>query len=107
MNWLWINQIRNWWSDNHTVSNGIRIIRRIGNNIFRLMLIVILIDYFYTAFPERFQTIYGWFDEWLQFGEFSIRTTIQLMFPPFTSQSIEFWAEYNEAVFNWLSTLHF
>ena len=125
MNWITtlINHLRNWWSTNHTeVEQGIdnfwRGFDRISRNITRLMIIGVILNvivaYFYPEFPERFPAIYGWFDGWLQLGEFAIKAALNGIYSLFTGHWNEFWTEYNEAFrelwqqfVNWLGTIHF
>lgn len=129
MNWLMtqINAIRTWWNNNHTnieqnVEQGIRNLAqgldRLARNITRLMIIGMILNvvasYFYPELPERFPTIYAWFDGWLQLGEFTLKAAIDGIYSLFTGHWGEFWTEYDEAFrellqqfTNWLSTLHF
>ena len=129
MNWLTtqINRLRNWWNNNHAlvrqeVAEGtrraFRRIDRIAGNIGRLILMGVIINviasYFYPEFPERFPTIYGWFDGWLQLGELALKAGIGGTYAFFTGNFGEFWAEYSKAVneaiqqfYNWLSLIHF
>ena len=129
MNWLMkqINRIRTWWNNNHTniehdVEQGIRrLVRRMNiivDNSIRLIFIGVIINViasdFYPEFPERFPVIYGWFDGWLQLGEFAVKAGIAGTYALFTGHWSEFWAEYSSATteliqqfVNWLGTLHF
>jgi predicted PurR-regulated permease PerM len=129
INWLseQINRIKVWWSNNHerveqNVEHGARRLGRgfdrIVRNITRLMIIGVILNvvasYFYPDFPEKFPAIYGWFDGWLQFGEFAVNAALNGIYSLFIGQWSEFWTEYNEAFkelvqqfTNWLSTLHF
>ena len=122
-----INRIKTWWSNNHepVEQNVEQSVRRLGRgfnrlarNITRLMIIGVILNivasYFYPEFPERFTIIYGWFDGWLQFGEFAVKAALGGIYSLFTGQWSEFWAEYNEAFqellqqfTNWLSNIHF
>ena len=129
MNWFsaQINRIRTWWNNNHeqveqnVEQGGRRLDRgfnRLARNITRLMIIGVILNvvarYFYPDFPERFPAIYGWFDGWLQLGEFAVKAALSGIYSLFTGRWSEFWAEYNEAFqellqqfTNWLGTLHF
>lgn len=122
-----INRFRTWWTNNHAVieqnvANGFRTfgrgINRIANNVTRLIIIGVIVNviasYFYPEFPERFPVIYGWFDGWLQFGEFLLKIGLTCIYSFFTGNWSEFWTEYNGALgelmqqfVNWLGTLHF
>lgn len=131
----WINRIRTsiraWWSNNHeqieqnveqSVEQGVRRLDsafdRLIRNIARLMIIGVILNvvasYFYPEFPERFPVIYGWFDGWLQFGEFAFKATLGGMYKLLTGHWSDFWTEYNEAIqellsqfANWISNIHF
>lgn len=49
---------------------------RVSRNVIRLMIIGIILNIvasLYPEFSERFPIIYGWFDGWLQFGEFEVK----------------------------------
>lgn len=125
MNWLLaqINCVRTWWGNNHeqveeNVEQGIRRMSRgfsmVGRNIARLMIIGVMLIVVDSDFPERFPVIYGWFDGWLQLGEFAVKATLNGIYSFFTGHWSEFWTEYNEACqellqqfTNWLNTLHF
>lgn len=122
MNWLrnCVRRIRTWWNNNHNniVPTLVRGIDRIVNNIVRLIVIGIILNvvsaYFYPDFPERFPTIYAWFDGWVQLGEFAIKASLSFIYSFFTGNLTEFWTEYTDA-FNtlwqqfttWLGSLHF
>ena len=126
MNWL-MTRIRTWWNNNHTniehdveqeTRRFVRGINRIADNIARLIIIGVIINviasYFYPEFLERFPVIYGWFDGWLQLGEFAVKAGFAGIYALFTGHWSEFWAEYSSATteliqqfVNWLGTLHF
>ncbi len=129
MNWITkqIERLRTWWNNNHRsferdITNGLinflAGINRIGDNVIRLIIIGIIVNiianYFWPEFPERFPVIYGWFDGWLQFGEFAVKAALGGVYSFFTGQWSEFWTEYSnefhallQQLGNWLSTLRF
>lgn len=68
----------------------------------------------YPEFSERFPAIYGWYDGWLQFGEFCFKTVLNFLYSLFTWNLKDFWFDFNIALkdlfnqfINWLSMLHF
>lgn len=112
MNWLFelINHARTWWSNNHerVMYNVKQAFRRLGEfmdkltrNIIRLMIIGIILNvianYFWPDFPEKFPAIYGWFDCWLQFGEFAFRTALNGISALFTGHWSEFFIGFKVA----------
>lgn len=120
----WMNPQINRWNNNHAtarlaMADGTirRRINRIAENIGRLILmgvIVNIIASYYPEFPERFPTIYGWFDGWLQLGELALKAGLGSIYSFFTGSFGEFWVEYKNAVneairqfYNWLSLIHF
>lgn len=115
-----INRARNWWSNKHNaiIPNLVRGINRIVRNITRLIVIGIILNiianHFYPDFPARFPIIYGWFDGWVQFGEFALKAGLASIYALFSGNWPEFWTEYTDAFhslwqqfINWLSSLHF
>ena len=128
---IWLQEqgerIRTWWSTNHVqVEENLQLllqdlsrgINRVCRNITRLILIGIIINvvasYFYPEFPERFPVIYGWFDGWLQLGEFAVKAVLHGIYSLFTGEWNIFWSEYTEAFHElcqqfveWLRSLHF
>lgn len=120
------NNIKNWWINNHLqIKQDLeRSIRRLDHwfdrlvaNTVRLMIIGVIINLvtsFYPDFKNRFPAIYGWFDGWLQFGEFVSRAALSGIYSFFTGNWTEFWTEYNEAFqellhqfTNWIGNIHF
>ena len=65
----------------------------------KLMIIGIIVNIiassFYPEFPERFPTLYGWFDGCLQFGEFIVKAGIYGIYSLLTGHWNSFWAEYD------------
>lgn len=122
-----VSRIRNWWTDNreHVIHEVRQASERLGiefdiiiTNITRLMIIGIILNvvavYFYPDFPEKFPVIYGWFNSWLQFGEFAIKAAFSGIYALFTGNWSEFWTEYTEAFREalqyskeWMSALSF
>ena len=103
-------RIRTWWNNNHeqieqnleeNIRRLDREINRLIRNTTRLMIIGIILNiianYFYPDFPERFPVIYGWFDGWLQLGEFAIKTALSGVYSLLTGNWPEFCLEYNVA----------
>ena len=103
-------RIRTWWNNNHeqieqnleeNIRRLDREINRLIRNTTRLMIIGIILNiianYFYPDFPERFPVIYGWFDGWLQLGEFAIKTALSGVYSLLTCNWPEFCLEYNVA----------
>lgn len=118
MNWLFQHRINTGCNNNKNLKQIVRRLSRFASNITTLMIIGVILNvvssYFYPDFPERFPTIYGWFDGWLQFGEFIFTATLNVIYSFFTGHWSKFWTEYNEAFqelfhqfTNWLNTLHF
>lgn len=117
------NSLRDWWHNNrynviYAFDSFVRGIDRIAANILRLMIIGVIINvvasHFYPEFPERFPVIYGWFDGWLQFGEFLFKTALGGIYSFFTGNWNEFLPECQAEIevlckqfLNWLSTLTF
>lgn len=122
-----LNRIRSWWSDNYeqieeNVEQWVRRLNMCFDSLARHITILmitgvifnIVSSYFYPEFPEKIPIIYGWFDGWLQFGEFAFKAILGGIYSFFTGHWSEFWAEYNEAYqelfqqfANWLSNIHF
>lgn len=125
INWLTthFNNARNWWNNNQqNIAEDIQILGsgfdRISRNITRLVIIGVIINVissnFYPEFPERFPAIYGWFDGWLQLGEFALKAALNGIYSLFTGHWSQFWTEYNDAFrellqqfTNWLSNICF
>jgi hypothetical protein len=121
------NNVRNWWNNNHqqvqqdarqAFRRLDRWFGRLGRNIFRLMVIGVILNviasYLYPEFPKRFPIIYGYFDGWLQFGEFAIKAALGGLYAFFTGNFSKFWAEYNAAFHEllhqftqWMAMIHF
>ena len=118
-----LNAVRNFWDNNHTnvsiaiasILDGIDVI---CNNITRLMVIGIILNivssHFYPEFAERFPTLYGWFDGWLQLGEFAIKAALGAINAVFTGTWSEFYTSCNVAFqemwaqfLNWVSQISF
>lgn len=122
-----INRIKKWWKGNCTdikhcvnavAKKNIKWVRRIARFTCRMILIGVIINVisncFYPEFIDRFPAIYGWFDGWVQFGEFTIKSWLAGTYALFTGNGYEFWIEYNEALWelvhqlgDWLSSLSF
>ena len=122
-----INRIRTWWDNNYyqveqNVVDGVGRfcdgVENLARNIVRWMIIGIILNviakYFYPDFPERFPTIYGWFDGCIEFGEFMFKVALRGIYSIFTGHWSEFWTDYTETVqnllqqfTNWITTIHF
>ena len=118
-----VNQARNSWINrNITVEDiiygVIDILDRIFANATRLMVIGFIINivtaHFYPEFAERFPVLYGWFDGWLQLGEFAVKAAFGTIYAIFTGTWNEFYANYNVAFqemwsqfVNWLNHITF
>lgn len=117
-----VNNVRNWWNTHRTdIARARRDFwrgfDRLSRNITRLIVIGVLVNIvasLYPEFPERFPVIYGWFDGWLQFGEFLFKVALGSLYAIFTGNFGEFWVEYGEALkelahqfTNWMATIHF
>lgn len=117
------NRIKTWWSNNHVqIKQNVQKLgkcsNKLGKIISRFMIIGIILNvitrFFYPEFPERFPTIYGWFDGWLQFGEFIFKTAFGGIYSLFSGHLSEFSAKFFEALqalwhqfTNWLSSISF
>lgn len=114
-----INNIKTWWSNNkNDVWRLRRRLNRFARNIAILMIIGIILNLVdscsYHDFSARFPAIYGWFDGWLQLGEFVIKALIKGIYSLFTGHWSMFQTECNEAFqellsqfAKWLNTLQF
>ena len=98
------------------MKNVKNILCRIGINSEKLLLwgifINVLANFFYPEFSEKFPAINGWFDGWLQLGEFAVRSAIKFVYSLFTGHFIEFWKDSSETVsllwqqfVNWMAAL--
>ena len=98
------------------MKNVKNILCRIGRNFGKLLLcgifINVLASFFYPGFAEKFPAIYGWFDGWLQLGEFAVKSAFKFVYSLFTGHLPEFWKQNTEAFnllwqqfVNWLAAL--
>lgn len=128
-NWFMaqIDSTKIWWSNNYQqikvkvkqwakkLDSGFEKFAKIVNRLIIIGVILnIVASYFCPEFPERFPIIYGWFDGWLQLGEFAFKATLNGIYALFTGHWSEFWTKYNLAFqqllqqfINWLSNIHF
>ena len=98
-------KFKKWWQENKTTKrNGCiniltdvnTIIEKFGRFTAKMMFIGIILNIIaacHPGFTLRFPTIYGWFDGWLQFGEFVIKTTLKGLYSVFSNH-------YGYSVFN-------
>lgn len=121
IHWLFakIDNFRTWCSIHHTnvATNFWNCFDAISRNLISFAVIGIILNIVaihYPALPYRFPAIYGWFDGWLQLGEFTLKVALDFIYSLFTGNFYEFWSEYTVAFqellnqfINWLSTLHF
>ena len=125
MRWILalMDNIRNWWY-NHRTDVELAVLDfwegfdRISHNITRFMVIGVILNIvvskLYPEFSQRFPVIYGWFDGWLQLGEFVLKGALGGIYSFFTGNFNEFWTKYDLAFqellhqfSSWLSTLSF
>lgn len=96
-NWLRLNQD----DINRTSRRITRRLDRITDNFIRMMIIGLILNVvassFYPELPERFPTIFGWFDGFLQLGEFALKVGLKVIYALFTGHLGEFWDEYKDA----------
>lgn len=118
-----LDRAHNYWTTRnitmHDVIDGVSdFIDRICSNCVRLMVIGIILNivsaHFYPEFAERFPILYGWFDGWLQLGEFAIKAALGTINAIFTGTWSDFYASYNVAFqemwaqfVNWVGQIHF
>lgn len=102
---LSISQIRRWY---------IGLIRLITRYIVIGIILNIVAAYFYPELPKRIPIIFGWFDGWMQFGEFAVKLALGFINAFFHGNAIEFFGDVGEQFqvmwtqfVNWLSTIHF
>lgn len=114
-----IKRIRIWLMPLSNIASAIaKFAELIGNAIFRGIVIGIILNvvaaYFYPELPERIPVIFGFYDGFMQFGEFAVKYALGFVNAFFNGNAIEFYGEINtqfQAMWiqflNWLSTIHF
>ena len=77
-------------------------------------IILNVVNQYYPELSTRFPTIYGWFDGWLQFGEFLYKVTIKGTYSILTLNCSEFCSKVSveikgivQQLVNWTSTIKF
>ena len=115
--------IKKWWNNSQKKWGKVlgtfgKVINRIALSVIRLMIIGVLVNiiasYFYPEFSSRFPVIYGWFDGWLQLGEFIYKTALGGIYSLFTGNFNEFTIEVSANLhelwlqfIEWLSQISF
>ena len=118
-----LNQARNYLTNHSTtvhnvIVGSIDFIDRIAHTAIRLMITGLILNivstHFYPEFADRFPILYGWFDGWLQFGEFAVKGTLGAVNAIFTGTWSDFFSSYEAALqemwaqfVNWLGQITF
>ncbi len=80
------------------------------------LILNVIVAYFYPELPEKIPVIYGWYDGWLQFVEFTFKAALGYInaFSHGTDEALKFLGELSNECqngwmqfVNWLSTIHF
>ena len=112
---LIIERLRNWWSNSHNnIERMLFSCLEALKNLAIIGVIVNIISSVYPEFPNRFPTIYGWFDGWLQLVELAVKAALGFLYSLFTGNIKDFWGEYTAAFhlqlqnfLNWMSLIRF